>query len=128
MFVPGGAPWVDAAAHGFDWQGRMRAEMTAMHMQRLLKQGRLVFPKKENISEGPYSSRYVPSPSAQAARRAKECRCFPPRRWVDAPTRLAAPPVLDELSVLVAQRRYASYTDYLHNERYPSTVPVVPFR
>lgn len=123
------AAWALAGVGGYDWQSRMRAEATAMDMQRLLRQGRLVFPKKENIMEPPCSSRYAPSPSARASRWAKDCQCFPPPRWVAAPTRLSVPHTPDELSLLVAQRRYATYTDYLTGSRHPlGTIPLVPHR
>ncbi len=99
-----------------------------MEMQRLLRQGRIMFPEKDAIDR-PASCRYTPSASAVASRWSKHCHCFPAKRNVDVPARLRVVPPLDDLTVLVAQRRYATYTDFLHNEvDSRGIVPLTHFR
>ena len=87
-----------------------------------------IFPQKDAFDR-PASCRYTPTPSAMASRWAKECHCFPPRRHLDVPSRLRVVPQRDELAMLVAQRRYATYTAFLtSNQDERGFVPLTHFR
>jgi hypothetical protein len=97
-----------------DWQSQMRAEKTAIEMARACRSDRL-YPVHAGVDR-PLSARYLPSPSAQCSRWMKECKCYPPRRFIDAPTRLRSAVKPNALTLNVARRRFASYEAFLRSE------------
>ncbi len=100
--------------HDYMWQQRMKGEVVMMDVEKAQRSGKMVFPAKDVYDRVP-SCRYLRSVSATASTYCHDCACYPGPRCINVPTRLRADPQADLLTELVAQRRYASYTAFLHN-------------